>query len=390
MQDILEGSLRPYRRPLEPVKLRQPVAADTLPTPALVVDEPAMMRNLERMQDYLNQMGVGLRAHAKMHKCPHVARQQLALGAIGICCAKVSEAEVMAAAGIDAILITSPVSTADKMARVVRLAAATGAVQLVVDQAQTLPMLDAAAAVEGIVLEVLVDLDPRMGRTGCPQGQPALELVRAIAQCRHLRFAGLQQYAGQLMHLTDASERRRRAIELAEEGFATRQLIEADGHPVPIFTGGGTGTFDIDSSIAGITDIQAGSYVFMDAEYRAIEAVGAPRFEYFEPALFVLTTAISQPRGGLLTVDGGYKSFASDTVPPELRDYPAVRFHFGGDEHGILQLAAEGPNPQLGERVWMITSHCDPTINLYDWLWPVAADGLVHEVWPVSARGCST
>lgn len=389
MDNGLARILEQYRRPLKPIVLPEPVPVDAVPTPALLVDEPAMDANLQRLQTLLQSRGVGLRPHAKMHKCPEVARRQLALGAVGICCAKVSEAEIMAAAGCDRILITSPVATADKMARVARLAARIDQLQLVVDQPATLPALAAAAAAERTRLQVLVDLDPHMGRTGVALGQPALELVRAIDRHDELHFVGLQQYAGQLMHLTDADERRRRASELAAEGRETRDLIDADGHHVAVFSGGGTGTFDIDSDLHTYTDLQAGSYAFMDAEYRAIAAAGSDRFDYFEPALFVLTTAISQPRAGLLTVDGGYKAFASDTVVPELRDYPSVRFHFGGDEHGILQLPGDGSGPRLGERIYMITSHCDPTINLHDWYWPVQADGLVHELWPVSARGCS-
>ncbi len=348
-----------------------------------------MERNLKRMADHLTSHRTGLRAHAKMHKCPVVAHRQLELGAIGICCAKVSEAEVMRAAGIEQILITSPVSSPDKMARVAQLAAQSADVRIVVDDLTMAQQLDAAAREAGTTVRVLVDLDPRMGRTGIARGEPALNLVRGIDQCPNLHFTGLQQYAGHLMHIADAGERRRKALETAAAGIETRDLIIADGHPVDIFTGGGTGTFDIDSEVPEITDIQAGSYVFMDEEYAAIGQGNRPRFEFFEPALFVLVSAISQPKRGMITVDGGFKSFASDSVAPVSRDLPDVRFRFGGDEHGILLLGEEAPEIHLGDRLWMVAPHCDPTINLHDWICPVEADGLVHELWPVSARGCS-
>ncbi len=377
------------QRPLAPVPLERPVAVDAVPTPALLVDRPAMERNLARMVEHLARTGTGLRPHAKMHKAPVVARRQLELGAIGICCAKVSEAEVMRAAGIERILITSPVASADKMARVAALAARSEDVRIVVDDAGAVRGLADAAEHAGTRLKVLVDLDPRMGRTGIALGQPALELVRVIADLPALEFSGLQQYAGHIMHLPDAAERRRRARDIAAAGLETRDLIIADGHPVEVFTGGGTGTFDMDCEEPGITDIQAGSYVFMDEEYGAIAQGNRSRFEFFEPALFVLVTAISRPRAGTITVDGGYKSFASDTVAPVACDLPGLRYHFAGDEHGVLQFLEGAPEVALGDRIRMVTPHCDPTINLHDWMLPVEADGMVHELWPISARGCS-
>lgn len=387
--ELAQLLLAQERRRIEPLLLDEPLSVDAVPTPALLVDRPAMERNLRRMADYLKQTRCRLRPHAKMHKTPLIARRQLELGAVGICCAKVSEAEVMRAAGIEQILITSPVASVDKMARVVALAATSADVRIVVDDAEGARRLDGLARAAGIRLQVVVDLDPRMGRTGIAPGQPALELVRLIARCSHLHFTGLQQYAGHLMHIEDAAERARKARETAALGLETRALVEADGHDVSVFTGGGTGTFDVDSSIAGITDIQAGSYVFMDEEYGRIGQGKRPRFDYFEPALFVLLTAISRPRSGAITVDGGYKSFASDSVAPVAHDLPGLRYHFAGDEHGVLQLLDDAPKIELGDRIRMVTPHCDPTINLHDWMVLLEEDGLVHELWPVAARGCS-
>ncbi|MCC5888436.1 MAG: DSD1 family PLP-dependent enzyme [Gammaproteobacteria bacterium] len=386
---VAELLLAQARRPIEPVRLPEPLPLDAVPTPALVVDRAAMERNLQRMAGHLQQAGCGLRPHAKMHKTPLIARRQLELGAVGICCAKVSEAEMMRAAGIEHILITSPVASVDKMARVVALAATSAGVEVVVDDAERVRMFDEVARSAGVRLQVLVDLDPRMGRTGIAPGAPALELVRTIAGCPNLQFKGLQQYAGHLMHLEDATERATRARETAAVGLDTRALIEADGHEVVVFTGGGTGTFDVDSRIEGITDIQAGSYVFMDEEYARIGQGNRSRFDYFEVALFVLVTVISRPRPGTVTVDAGYKSFASDSVAPVAHDLPGLRYHFAGDEHGVLQLLEDAPNIELGDRLRMVTPHCDPTINLHDWMVLLEEDGRVHELWPVAARGCS-
>jgi D-serine deaminase-like pyridoxal phosphate-dependent protein len=371
-----------------PVPLAAPVPVESLPTPALVVDVAAMERNLARMPAHLQGTGVGLRPHAKIHKSPIVARRQLELGAVGICCAKVAEAEVMRTAGIERILVTSPVASDDAIRRVVALMARSEDVRVGVDDPGGVDRIGAAARAAGIEARVLIDLDPDMGRTGIARGEPAVALARTIAATAGVVLTGLQQYAGQLMHLDDPAERRSRSRETMAAGLATRDAIIADGHPLEIFTGGGTGTFDVDCEIDGVTDLQCGSYVFMDEEYGRIGQGNSDRFDAFEPALFVIVTAISRPRTGMITVDGGFKAFASDTVSPTAADLPGIRYHFGGDEHGILQLRESAPALAVGDRIRMLTPHCDPTINLHDWMYPVV-DGVVHEIWPVAARGCS-
>jgi 3-hydroxy-D-aspartate aldolase len=370
------------------VPLEQPVSVDDLPTPALVVDVAAMERNLAHMADFLARRKVGLRPHFKMHKCPVIAERQFALGAVGICAAKLAEAEVLCSAGMGRILVTSPVVTDDKLNRAVQLAAACEDFRIVVDDAAAARRLGSLATAAGIDVSVLIDLDPDMGRTGIARGAPALALANTIIETPGLRFSGLQQYAGNVMHEHDFETRTRRSREIMAQGLETRRLLESAGIAVDVFTGGGTGTFDIDSAIDGVTDIQAGSYVFMDRQYAALQHGNAAQFDVFEPALFVLVTAISQPRVGLITVDGGYKSFATDAGAPQLRDVPGAKYRFGGDEHGIILLADAERPISLGERLWAFTPHCDPTVNLYDWLYPVR-DGLIHEVWPIAARGCS-
>ena len=384
-------------RPADAVVLAEPVPLESVPTPALVVDVDLLERNLDRMATFLAERGVGLRPHAKMHKCVEVARRQLERGAVGICVAKLAEAEVMAAGGIETILVTSPVVADGALDRLVALVGRGLDVRTVVDDAGVVERLGARACAAGVEVAVIVDLDPDMGRTGIARGTPALDLVRHVARTDGVRFTGLQQYSGQVQHLQGQAAREAGAREALALGRETAARIEADGHPVVVFTGGGTGTFDIDSRPlddgTGFTDLQCGSYAFMDEDYGAIGHGNHDRFDVFEPALSVLVTAVSRPRAGLITVDGGIKSFAADTSRPAAIDergahVPGIRYHFGGDEHGILQLKEGAPDLRVGDRLRFAPSHCDPTVNLYDWI-HAARDGQVRELWPVAARGCS-
>jgi len=373
----------------QPIKLKDPVPVTDLHTPALVIDLDIMDTNLHKMQTHLEANNMGLRCHSKMHKCPIIAQRQLQEGALGICTATVSEAEVMQAFGIEKILITSPVTTPEKIARVLNLAAKNNQLQIVVDHEAGADALNHAAEQAGLTLEVLIDLDPNMGRTGIELGAPALKLAQHIARnCEYLEFCGLQFYAGHCMHVHGYEKRSQRYGQILEKGLETRDLLISNDIAVPVFTGGGTGTFDIEPDMGGITDLQAGSYLFMDMEYREIGGRDSELFIDFQPSLFVMVTAISQPQKRLITVDAGYKAFASDTVHPQFRDIEGVKFHWGGDEHGIIELGNPSRSINLGDKLPMITSHCDPTVNLYDYYFPYR-QGMVEEIWPIAARGRS-
>ena len=375
-------------RASEPISLSVPVDLADLQTPALLVDQEAMERNLQRMQTYLADHGRGLRAHAKMHKCPIIARRQLELGALGICVAKLSEAEVMAEAGIDKLLVTSPIVSEAQIQRVSRLLHK-AELQLVVDQVSLVDKLQKHLANSGQNLSVLIDLDPKMGRTGVACGEPALELARHIRdRCPQLCLDGLQFYAGHCMHISGFAERRAKYLDVLRMGMETRDELQKAGFQMEVFSGGGTGSYNIDTEVDGLTDLQAGSYALMDEEYGITGGAGGDRFDDFEQALYVLVTAISQPNSRLITVDGGYKAFASDTVKPVVKDVAGVSFHWGGDEHGILALSSPSRPVYLGDRLMVVPPHCDPTVNLYDHCFPFR-DGQVHEIWPISARGCS-
>ena len=372
----------------EPIPLDTPLSVEDVPTPALLIDVARMELNLAKMAAHAEDRGISLRPHTKTHKCPLLAKRQMQLGAVGVCCAKVSEAEVMVEAGVGEVLITSPVVTDDKIGRVVALSKQSPEVTLVVDHRAAAERLHEAAAAEGVTQRVLVDLDVGTRRTGIATGEPALELARTIDGLPHLDLRGLQAYAGHLMHVHGHAERQARSLEALEAAVETRRLIEADGIAVSVLSGGGTGTWDIDSEVDGMTDLQVGSYLFMDEQYLRIGGRNGEIFDDFETSLFVQVTAISQPVPELITTDGGYKAFASDADRPRLADIGGVVYGWGGDEHGILRIAdATGP-VRLGDRIRCITPHCDPTVNLYDVYYP-ARDGRVEELWPISARGKS-
>ncbi|HEY8120653.1 MAG TPA: DSD1 family PLP-dependent enzyme [Myxococcota bacterium] len=374
---------------VEPIVLARPIALADLPTPALLIDEAALGRNLAKMAAHAAHKKIGLRPHVKTHKCPILARRQLALGALGVCAAKVSEAEVMVDAGVANVLITSPLASPDKFARVVALARRAAGLQVVVDAASAVRAFEAAAAAAGVTLGVLIDLDTGTRRTGIAPGEPALALAREIAAAKHLRFDGLQAYAGHVMHIVGREERKKKSLESLAAALDTKALLERSGIAVKTLTGGGTGTYDIDCDVAGMTDLQVGSYLFMDVQYRMIGDADGETFDSFEPSLSVLSTAISQPVPQLITIDAGFKAFAHEPeAKPQFKDRAGLAYFYGGDEHGICAFTSEARELALGDKAELLVSHCDPTVNLYD-AYHVVRDGMVRELWPIAARGKS-
>ena len=368
--------------------LDEPVPLSQVPTPALLLDRDAFERNLRKMGKHLESKGKGIRPHSKTHKCPLIARAQLEHGAVGVCAAKVSEALVLCQAGVDRVLITSPVTTADKANLVAELADAAPELMIVVDSELGVAQLEAALADHERALKVLIDLDPRMGRTGVREPQDVVRLADRIAESERLQLMGVQHYAGHGMHIEGHAARREASLKHWQRASEIVTELRRQGFEIEIVTGGGTGTYDIDCEIASVTDMQVGSYVFMDQEYLNIGSATGPVNDDFETSLTVLTTAISQPAGGAITVDAGTKGFASETVAPTCMDVAGSKFVFAGDEHGIVVLGDGSQQPLLGEKLQFVTPHCDPTVNLYDHYW-VHQDGVVTELWPVTARGCS-
>jgi D-serine deaminase-like pyridoxal phosphate-dependent protein len=337
--------------------------------------------------------GKAMRPHAKTHKSPAIARAQLAQGAVGICVAKVSEAAVMVGAGIDRVLVTSPIADAARarlvadLAREACRASATAAVDVVVDSERGLDLLRAAVE-PGDRLGILVDVDVAMGRTGTRDRDLILKLAGLAASSPGLLVRGIQHYAGQVMHVDGHQVRRERSRQLWDTVQGTVDALTARGLAPAVVTGAGTGTYDIDAEVPCLTDLQVGSFVFMDQQYRAIGGSQGPLFDDFEVALSVVATTISQPRVGMITVDAGYKAFASDAGAPVALDRDDLEFRFAGDEHGVLLPRGTDALPAVGERIRFVVPHCDPTVNLYDWYW-ICRAGEVREFWPIAARGCS-
>ncbi|RTD89800.1 DSD1 family PLP-dependent enzyme [Variovorax atrisoli] len=365
-----------------------------LDTPALLIDLPAMMRNIERMAAFAKSRGVNLRPHVKTHKSVEIARRQVAAGAIGVSCVTLGEAEVMVQGGIPGVLITSPAVTPSKIARLIKLAqqARPGDVMVVVDNPQNLAELARAASELTHPLDVLVDYGAGYNRTGAATQAKVLELAALAAAEPRLRLRGLQAYAGNLQHIVARDERSAAAAGLRETVAGIVAAARRQGLNFDIVTGAGTGTHDLDSQENAFTELQAGSYVFMDAEYSRVLADG-DRPSPFETSLFVQTAVVSTNATDWVTVDGGTKCFSTDSgVPVVAKGADAAsRYAFFGDEHGKLMppagsQASQAPRPALGARVEFVTPHCDPTVNLHD-AYHVVEGGTLVAIWPVDARG---
>jgi len=358
-----------------------------LDTPALVVDRPALDRNIAAMAAHARATGVALRPHVKTHKSVVIARRQIAAGALGVSCVTLGEAEIMVRAGIPGVHITSPPATAAKIARLAALAHMPHrGLSVVVDHADTVAALSLALRDVATPLDVLVDVDAGQGRTGCAfDAAPAL--ARAVHAAPGLSFAGIQAYAGHLQHVPSRAERRERSLHLADRLRRLLQELAHDGLSAATVTGGGTGTFDLDPEARVFTELQAGSYVFMDVEYLRALADGrnAPPFE---TSLFVATAVVSVNQPTYVVTDAGLKSFATDGPLPEPARGapPGSRYEFFGDEHGKLFAPAGAARPPLGTVIECVTPHCDPTVNLHDFFHVVEGDTLV-EIWPIDARG---
>lgn len=349
-----------------------------VPTPALLLNLDALERNLQRMADDCRGAGIALRPHAKTHKSPWLAHRQVQLGAVGVCAAKVGEAEVLVQAGIDDVLITTDL-VPGTMDRALDLAAMAH-VTVVVDSAAMARELGRRACERGLELSVLVDVNVGQERTGVDAGQPALAVASAVAEARGLRLAGLQAYEGHCQLVFDPLEQRRRAFECYERLLATRRLLDEAGLRVPWVTTAGTGTYRLAIEHGVATEVQPGSYVVMDSQYTRVEAAR------FEQALFVITSVVSTNRAGRAVVDAGWKSLSSDGGPPAVSERPDCSYEFAGDEHG--RVSGLGPVRE-GDRVWLVPSHCDTTINLHDRYVLVRDDGRVQGTLPIAARGRS-
>jgi D-serine deaminase-like pyridoxal phosphate-dependent protein len=348
-------------------------------TPALLLRRPALERNIAKMAERFRDAPVRLRPHFKSNKCLHIARLQLAAGAVGITCAKLGEAEALIDGGVTDILIANQIVGPIKIARLMELRRRADVI-VAVDDAGNVTDLSAAAAAAGVELRVLVEVDVGMGRCGVRPGEPALALARVVAGSPGLRFMGLQTYEGHLQEVTPYEERRRRTLDDMSKAIETRRLIEGAGLPVAIVSGVGTGTHTISGLMEGIDELQVGSYATMDGEYAR---VGGADFEH---ALSVLATVVSRPAADVAVVDVGLKAITPEFGLPRVRTDGAeyTEFH---EEHGTLTLGDAAQELREGDKIELIPSHGCTTCNLYDVMHVLDADDRFVELWPIEGRG---
>ncbi|MDI3307376.1 MAG: DSD1 family PLP-dependent enzyme [Acetobacteraceae bacterium] len=364
---------------LQPPPAEPGMREEEVDTPALLLDLDAFEANLDAMAALLAPTGAKLRAHAKTHKSPVIARLQMARGAVGQCVQKVAEAEVLAWGGIPDILVSNEVVGARKLARLAALSRISN-VAVCADDAAQVAMIEAAAEAAGTRLPVLVEIDVGAARCGIEPGPPAVALVERIAASRHLRFGGLQAYHGSAQHKRTPAEREAAIGEAAAMTRRTVEQLRQRGLDCPIVGGAGTGTFPLEAASGVFTEIQAGSYAFMDADYARNE--NPPPFRQ---ALFVLATVMSRAIPGVAVVDAGHKAVAVDSGLPLVWQRPGLRYAGASDEHGKI-LVEDGAAPALGEKLRLVPGHCDPTVDRYDWYVGVRR-GRVECLWPVAARG---
>jgi D-serine deaminase-like pyridoxal phosphate-dependent protein len=352
---------------------------DELDTPAFIIDLDVMEENIRKMAAYFESRPVGVRPHMKHHKIPAIAHKQIAAGAIGVCCQKLGEAEVMVAAGIKDVLITYQVVGPIKIARLMGLRRQAN-VMVIADDARNVAELSEAALAFGVKLGVLVDVDTGQHRTGVEPGRPSMELAETVAATKGLELRGVCGYAGHIQAIPDPEERALRDRESMELLMSAVEAIRGAGLPVEIVSGGGTGTYKSFGNHPEVTEVQVGSYVFMDAQYR--RAVTD-----FEVSGTVLSTVMSRPSANRAVLDGGMKAISTDQWPPVVTSVEGVEVNSASDEHMVVTLtSSDARQLRPGDKVQIIPGHNDTTVNLHSHLFGLRNDKL-ETVWEVSARG---
>ena len=356
---------------------------DEVDTPALIIDLDAFEANLRQLNDALAGRKIRVRTHAKTHKCPEIALRQIAAGAVGVCCQKVSEAEAMVEGGIRDVLVSNEVVGAGKLARLARLAKR-ARIGICVDHSFQVEALSGAVQAENVQMDVYVEIDVGARRCGVAPGAPALELAKQIVAYKGLRFAGLQAYQGSAQHVRTMQDRKARIDVAIEAVRLTRALIESNGIACPSVTGAGSGSFMFEAASGVYDELQPGSYIFMDADYARNEwAPPQPRFAH---SLFVLASVMSRPVPERIVVDAGLKASSVDSGLPTVWQRPGLEYVRASDEHGVIDAQPGAIAPGLGEKVLLVPGHCDPTVNLYDW-YVCVRGGVVEALWPITARG---
>src|SRR6266436_4475069 len=350
-----------------PAEIGVPVAQ--VETPALIINLDALDRNITKMAEFAKSSGVRVRPHAKTHKSTALALRQIARGAVGQCVQKVGEAEVLVRGGVKDVLVSNQVVGGRKLRRLAALA----------EEATIALCFDAPEQ---------VDAASGVARCGVPAGRDAALLARRVADAPNLKFRGLQAYHGRAQHMTAYQERAQAIAYAIDAVRETLDALAAENLSCEIIGGAGTGTFAIEAASGVYNELQVGSYVFMDTEYARIHGDDGRPYAEFEHSLFVLASVISVATADRAIVDAGLKSYSAERGPPWVHDRPDVEVTGVSDEHGKLKVGPHAQRLSLGDRVWLIPGHCDPTVNLHDWYVGVR-NGRVETLWPINARGAS-
>ena len=357
------------------------IPKEEIDTPALLIDLDVFEANIRTMADFFKTVNAELRPHAKTHKTPIIAHKQLEAGAIGITCAKLGEAEAMVHAGIRDVLIANQVVGSQKIARLINLSK-NSEIMVAVDDTDNVDQLSAAAEAKGVTLRVLIEVSTGMGRCGAMPGEPTLTLAQHILKSKGLKFEGLMGYEGHTVARPDLIERKIETGKTVELLIDTKHFLEDNGIAVRIMSGGGTGTHAITGSYPEMTEIQAGSYVFMDSTYHNVEGVG----ERFPCSLTLLTTVVSRPEPTRVIVDSGMKVLTKEFgIPQPLAE--GLEMRGLSEEHGTMD-AEPSVDLKPGDKVEILPSHCCTTVNLHDRYYGVR-NGIVESVWEIAARGKS-
>ena len=359
-----------------------------LDTPALCVDLDKLDRNLATMQARLRKMGLASRPHAKTHKCPAIGKLQMSTGSIGICTAKVSEAEALAAGGIEKIMMTTANVAPNKIRRAMAVRKANPAFIQAVDNPKNAQDLSDAAREAGLVADVVVDVAVGT-RTGVPPGEPALALAQLVSRLPNLKFRGILAYDGGAQHIKGFKTRQEETLKRFEPAMETFDMMKHAGLNMEIFSGGGTGTYNIMHKAPGFTDVQVGSYIFMDAQY--LEIGGEDNelvYTDFEPSLTVLTTVLNTYFPGKLTTDAGAKALTLNKPDAIVIGENGFSYNAGSDEFGVISYETANRAYKVGDVLELIVPHCDPAVNEYDQIYATRKDK-VEAVWPIAARGHS-
>jgi D-serine deaminase-like pyridoxal phosphate-dependent protein len=369
------------------LKVKRGISKWDLDTPALVLDLDKLEQNIAAMQSSLGKTKVASRPHAKTHKSADIAKLQLAKGSVGICTAKISEAEALSAEGVQKIVMTTSNVTASKIQRAMNIRKKNREFIQAVDYPDNARDLSDAAKAAGIVADVVVDVAVGT-RSGVPAGDQAVELAQLVDKLPNLKFRGMLAYDGGAQHIKGYKARRDQSLSRYEAAVKTFERMKASGLNMEIFSGGGTGTYNIMPEVPGFTDVQVGSYVFMDTQYLEIGNEKGEIFTDFAPSLTVLTTVLNTYFPKRLTTDAGSKALTLNKPDPFVIGEPGFRYTAGSDEFGAIQYETANKTYKVGDKLELIIPHCDPVVNEYDVFYCTRKDR-VEGVWLVTARGKS-